>query len=125
MGRNRMESKELAGTLHRSESPKILGAKHTNAANKGQLHKRGMSPQTWSNIWGGPGGKAFAKSERWAEIIETSVAMQMPLMGEFTFYSEWGVEAQKWTMMLYNRPVRLVIDYFIINLKDGEAVGGF
>ena len=32
-----------------------------------------------------------------------------------------GVEAQNWTGMLYNRPVSLLIDYFIINLKDSEA----
>ena len=32
-----------------------------------------------------------------------------------------GVDAQKWTAMLYNHAVRLVIDYFVINLKGGEA----
>ena len=42
-------------------------------------------------------------------------------MGEFTCYSDWWVEGQNWTMMLYNRPVSLVIDYFIINLNASEA----
>ena len=29
-----------------------------------------------------------------------------------------GGDAERWTRMLYNRPVILVIDCFIINLKD-------
>ena len=42
-------------------------------------------------------------------------------MGEFPGYSEWEIEAQRWTRMLYNRPISLAVDYFIINLQDSKA----
>ena len=80
-----------------------------------------MPSQSGSNLRGDHGGKAFAKSEWATKINERSVAKQMPLMGEFSSYSEWETEAQRWTRMLYNRPISLVIDYFIINLKDTEV----
>ena len=37
-------------------------------------------------------------------------------MGEFSSYSEWGEEAKRRAETIYNRPVSLVIDYFVVNL---------
>ena len=46
----------------------------------------------------------------------------MPLFGEFPGYSEWGKGAKRWTRALYNHPIRSVIDYYIINLKESSDV---
>ena len=64
-----------------------------------------------------PGGKAFADSDRAVKINERSVAKPMPLLSEFSSYCACEIEAQRWAMMLYNRPISLGIDYFINNLK--------
>ena len=83
-----------------------------------QLRKRGGKPsQKGPNLMGGPGGKAFADSERDVEINERAVARQMPLLSEFSSYSAWEIEAQRWARMLYNRPISLGVDYFINDLK--------
>ena len=67
---------------------------------------------------GDPGGKAYAKSDWATKTNEMSVAKQMPLLSEFSGYSEWENEAKRWTRALYNRPMSLAIDCFIINLRD-------
>ena len=53
----------------------------------------------------------------------------MPILSELAGYSEWGNDAKRWTRTLYNRPISLVMDCFIINLKDSgdltdKAAGG-
>ena len=101
--------------------PMFWGSNMPETQTKGDYAKGGKSPQTWPNQRGDPGWKAYAKSDRAAKINERSVAKQMPLLGEFPGYSEWETDARRWTSMLYNRPVSLVIDYSVINLKDSEA----
>ena len=65
---------------------------------------KGGSPVAWPNLRVYPGGKAYAKSDWAAKINERAVAQQMPLLSEFSGYSEWETDARRWTMMLYNRP---------------------
>ena len=55
------------------------------------------------------------KSDWDTKINERSAAKQIPLMDVFPSYIDWGTEAQRWAMMLYNRPVSLGIDYSIVN----------
>ena len=95
----------------------VLGGR-TCQNHKCKAVTKGGSPQAWSNLREDPGWKACAKSDWATKTNEMSVGKQMPLLSEFTGYSEWGNEAKIWTMMLYNRPISLAIDCFIINLKD-------
>ena len=105
----------------------VMGGEYARFTNEGQL-QRGKSPQAWSNLRGDPGWKACAKSDWATKTNERPVDKQMPVLSEFTVYSEGG-EAKRWTRMLYNRPVSLATDCFIINLKasgdleDKEAIG--
>ena len=68
-----------------------------------------------------PVGKASADRERDAKINERSVAKSMPLLIEFPIYFGWEIEAQRWPMLLYNRPVSLGIDYFVNKLKGSKT----
>ena len=43
---------------------------------------------------------------------------QMPMICEFSGYSDRGADARRRTRALYNHPVGSAIDYFVINLKD-------
>ena len=52
---------------------------------------------------------------------ERSLARHMPLLSEFTRYGEWGAEAKRWANMLYNRPVRSGVNYFINSIKENES----
>ena len=83
----------------------------------GNYAEGGNPSPTWSNIRGDPGGNAFADSEWVVEINERSVENAMPSLSDCAIYSEWGIEAQRWDMMLYIHPVGLGIYYFINNLK--------
>ena len=62
-----------------------------------------------------PVGEAYDASNCALKTNERSVAKQMPLLGEFPSYSEWGTEARRWTKTLYNHPVSSVIGYFMVN----------
>ena len=41
----------------------------------------------------------------------------MPLLSEFSRYVDWGADAERWDMMLYNRPISMGVGYSINNLK--------
>ena len=43
-----------------------------------------------------PGGGVHARSDWSLKTNERSAAKQMPLLGEFSRYSEWGKEAKMW-----------------------------
>ena len=67
-------------------------------------------PQTRS------GGEAYSRSDWALKTNERSAVEQMPLLGEFSSYSEWGKEAKRWAETRYNRPVSSVVDYFVVTL---------
>ena len=78
-----------------------------------------------------PGGKAYQDSEWALRTNERSVARNIPLLSEFTNYADWETDARRRAMMLYNRPIRMGVDYFVNNLNDIAAsilaknAGGF
>ena len=92
-------------------------------------YKGGKSPEACPNLRVGPGGKAYAKSDWATKTNERSIAKQMPLLSEFSGYSVWGEDAERWTRTLYNRHVSSAMDCFIVNSKestdtmDKEAIG--
>ena len=76
-----------------------------------------------------PLGEVYEASNWALKTNESSLAKQMPLVGEFPSYIEWGKEARRWDKTLYNHPVSSVIDYFVVNLSgstnrvDSESGG--
>ena len=54
------------------------GANMPGAQNKGS-YKGGKSPESWPNLRGDPGGKAYAKSDWATKTTEGSTPEQMPL----------------------------------------------
>ena len=64
-----------------------------------------------------PGGKARKDSDRALKTNERSVATNMPLLSEYANYGDWETDAERWEMMLYNRPISSGVDYFVNNLK--------
>ena len=64
-----------------------------------------------------PAVEVYARSNWDLKTNERSAVKQMPLLGEFSSYSEWGKEeAKRWAETLYNHPVSSVVDYSIVNL---------
>ena len=63
-------------------------------------------------------GDVYAKIDWASKTNARSIVKPMPLLSEFSGYSEWGQEARRRTRKLYNRPVSSAIDYFVINLID-------
>ena len=45
----------------------------------------------------------------------------MPLLSEFSRYWEWGIGSQRWSRMLYNRPISLGIYYCVNKLKGSKT----
>ena len=63
-----------------------------------------------------PAGGPYARSDWSLKTNGRSAVKQMPLLGEFPSYSEWGKDAIRWTRTLYNHPISSAIDYFSVNL---------
>ena len=58
-----------------------------------------------------PVGEEYAASNWALKTNEMSIAKQMPSLGEFPSYSEWGEEARRCDKTLYNHPLSSVIDF--------------
>ena len=61
-----------------------------------------------------PGGGAYRDSGWHLKRNGRSVAENMPLLSEFTRYLDWEADARRWAMMLYNRPISMVVDTSLI-----------
>ena len=82
----------------------LMGWPNTNTPN----------PQT---LRADPAGEAYDRSDCALKTNEMSVVKQIPLLGEFPSYIEWGKEAKGWAATLYNRPISAAIDYFVVNFR--------
>ena len=74
----------------------------------------------WTNQRQDPAGEVYARSDWALKTKEMSAVKQMPLLSEFSSYSEWGKEAKRRAKTLYNHPVSSVIDYFIVNIGSSS-----
>ena len=89
--------------------------------------KGGKSFGGWSmaenspNLRMDPVGEAYGASNWALKTNERSMVKQMPLLGEFSSYSEWGEEARRWSKSLYNHPISSVIGYFVVNFKASPS----
>ena len=98
---------------------------------KGSFAEGGNPMSTGGNLKADPGGKAYTDSDWALKTNGRAVAKNMPWLSEYANYSDCETDAERWAMMLYNRPVSLGIDYFVNNSngrktsKIDVAPGGF
>ena len=69
--------------------------------------QKGNKNQIGKTLRDDPGGKARRDSDRALKTYERSVAGNMPLLSEFTNYSEWGEDARRRATMLRNLPISM------------------
>ena len=101
---------ESYGSFGWSEQPKH------NWFGKGQGSKGEFQLKT------DPGGLIYEPSAWALKTSERSSVGNMPLLFEFTSYSNWEPAARRWNNLLYNRPVSRVIEYYINNLKESSNI---
>ena len=68
-----------------------------------------------------PDWEAYGSSNWALKTYERSMVKQMPLLSEFSSYSEWGEEARRRSRSLYNHPISSVIGYFVVNFKASPS----
>ena len=67
-------------------------------------------------------GEVYAQSDWALRTNEMSIAKLMPLLSEFSRYSELGKEAKRWEKTLHNDPVSSGIEYSIVNLRESSEI---
>ena len=78
-----------------------------------------------------PVGKVYQDSDWDLKTNGRSLAKNVPLRSEFTYYGDLGNAAKRWAKMLYVHPISNGVDYFIDNSKDCKSsisaknAGGF
>ena len=85
-------------------------------------------PEQGSTVWGNhlrtdPGGKAYGGSEWGLKTNGREIVKRMHLLSEYANYGDWETESTLWSVMLYNRPVSLGVDYFVNKSNDRKASG--
>ena len=102
--------------------PESYGSFGWNEQPKHNWFGKGQGSKGEHQLKTDPGGLIYEPSAWALKTSERPHVGNMPLLFEFSCYSNWDPAARRWSKLLYNHPVSSVIENYISNLKESSNI---